>query len=106
VLEKSPLQIEIDAPSTTAIRVALHGDLDFHTAGELTALDLPEGAEQVELDLAGVDFIDSSGLAALVRFRQRAEASGAALRVVAVTPYLRSLMRMTALDRLFDLPPA
>jgi len=41
-----------------------------------------------------------------VRFRQRAEASGAALRVVAVTPYLRSLMRMTALDRLFDLPPA
>lgn len=106
VLDKTPLQVEIESPDATTIRIVLSGDLDFDTSGELSAVALASGLERLEIDLSGLAFIDSSGLAALVRLHQRAVAGGAAVQVVAVTPYLRSLMRMTALDRLFSLPPA
>ncbi|MGI5271358.1 STAS domain-containing protein [Nonomuraea sp. CA-218870] len=105
MLDKTPLQIEVHTPDATTVQLALIGDLDFDTAGELASVPLSEGVERVDVDLSGVGFIDSSGLAALVRLYQRAAAEDAVLRVVAATPYLRSLLRMTALDRLFHLPP-
>jgi len=105
VLDKTPLHIEIVSSDETTVLVVLSGDLDFNTATELTALPLETGYRRMDLDLSGLAFIDSSGLAALVRLHQRVAAAGAALRVVALTPYLRGLMRMTALDRLFTLPP-
>ncbi|MEU0571904.1 hypothetical protein ABZ297_41795 [Nonomuraea sp. NPDC005983] len=41
-----------------------------------------------------------------MRLHREAAGADADLHVVALTPYLRNLMRMTALDRLFSLPPA
>ncbi|MEU4578522.1 STAS domain-containing protein [Nonomuraea sp. ATR24] len=101
--EKTPLTVDVVALDATATRVALSGELDHDTAGELA--ELPDGWQRLDLDLSGLTFVDSSGLAALVRLWQRAGASGAELRLVAVTPYLRGLLKMTALDRLFGLPP-
>ncbi len=106
VLDKTPLRIEIDSSDTRTIQLTLSGDLDFDTAGELSSLPLSGGYDRVDVDLSELAFIDSSGLAALVRLHQAVAETGAVLRVVALTPYLRSLMRMTALDRLFALPPA
>ncbi|MFG1946924.1 STAS domain-containing protein [Nonomuraea sp. NPDC048826] len=106
MVDKTPLHIEIDSSDATTVQVTLSGDLDFDTASELASVSLGEGFERVDVDLSGVEFIDSSGIAALVRLYQRAAAEDAVLRVVAVTPYLRSLLRMTALDRLFSLPPS
>ncbi|GAA4508277.1 MULTISPECIES: STAS domain-containing protein [Nonomuraea] len=103
--DKTPLQIEIDSSDKTTVQLAVRGDLDFDTADELSSVLLGDGFERVDVDLSGLGFIDSSGLAALVRLYQRVAAEDAVLRVVAVTPYLRNLMRMTALDRLFGLPP-
>lgn len=103
--DKTPLQIEIDSSDKTTVQLAVRGDLDFDTADELSSVRLGDGFERVDVDLSGLGFIDSSGLAALVRLYQRVTAEDAVLRVVAVTPYLRNLMRMTALDRLFGLPP-
>ncbi|HLU73712.1 MAG TPA: STAS domain-containing protein [Nonomuraea sp.] len=105
MLDRTPLQIEIASSDGGTVQLALRGDLDFGTAGELSAVPLGEGFERVDVDLSEVGFVDSSGLAALVRLHQRAAAEDAVLRVVAVTPYLRSMLRMTALDRLFSLPP-
>ncbi|WP_336206437.1 STAS domain-containing protein [Nonomuraea sp. LPB2021202275-12-8] len=105
VLDKTPLRIEIISPDATTIRLALTGDLDFDTAGELASILPADGCDRVDIDLSGLAFIDSSGLAALVRLHQALAGSGTTLHVVALTPYLRSLMRMTALDRLFSLPP-
>jgi anti-sigma B factor antagonist len=55
--------------------VRLHGDLDMDTVGELIDhLDAIEGS--VVIDLAGVTFLDSSGLQALVNARDTARHRG------------------------------
>ena len=89
MLDKTPLRIDVATLDGMTIRLALSGDLDFDTAA----------------DLSGLAFIDSSGLAALVRLQRQVEGADAVLRVVALTPYLHNLMRMTGLDKLFSLPP-
>ncbi|NUW32853.1 STAS domain-containing protein [Nonomuraea sp. SMC257] len=106
MLDKNPLRVEVATPDAMTVRLALSGDLDYGTVSELAALPLDRGVRQFDVDLSGLSFIDSSGLAALVRLYHQAERAEAVLRVVAATPYLRSVLRMTALDRLFDLPPA
>ncbi|MER6945104.1 STAS domain-containing protein [Nonomuraea sp. NPDC000554] len=106
MLDKTPLHVEVATPDATTIRLALSGDLDFGSAAQLSALTFAPGYRRLDLDLSGLAFIDSSGLAALVRLHREAAGADADLHVVALTPYLRNLMRMTALDRLFSLPPA
>jgi anti-sigma B factor antagonist len=105
VLDKTPLRIDVATPDATTIRLALSGDLDFDTAADLTGLTLDAGYRRLDVDLSELAFIDSSGLAALVRLQRQVEGADAVLRVVALTPYLRNLMRMTGLDKLFSLPP-
>ncbi|MFI6503133.1 STAS domain-containing protein [Nonomuraea typhae] len=104
MLDKTPLSVEVATPSPGTVRLSLTGDLAFESAGKLAALSFTSGYRRLDLDLAGLSFIDSSGLAALVRLHQRAESDGAALRLVAVSPHLRRLLKVTALDRLFRLP--
>jgi anti-anti-sigma factor len=105
VLDKTPLSIGVETPEPEVVRLVLDGDLDYETVSELTGLTLPDGYRRLDADLSGVTFLDSSGLAALIRLHRRAEQDGAAMRVVALTPYLRDVLRMTAMDRLFALPP-
>ncbi|MEV0202953.1 STAS domain-containing protein [Nonomuraea sp. NPDC050691] len=106
MLDKNPLRVVVVTPDPMTVRLALSGDLDYGTVSELTALPLDRGVRRLDVDLSGLSFIDSSGLAALIRLYHQAERADAVLRVVAVTPYLRNVLRMTALDRLFSLPPA
>ncbi|MEU7834240.1 MULTISPECIES: STAS domain-containing protein [unclassified Nonomuraea] len=105
MLDKTPLRIDVAALDGMTIRLALSGDLDFDTAAELAGLTFDAGYRRLDLDLSELAFIDSSGLAALVRLQRQVEGADAELRVVALTPYLRNLMRMTGLDKLFSLPP-
>lgn len=65
---------------------ALAGEIDAHTAPELARhLDpLPDGDGDIVLDVAGIEFIDSSGLRVLVEANQRAAAAGR--RLVIRTP--------------------
>jgi anti-sigma B factor antagonist len=105
VLDKTPLRIDVATLDGTTIRLALSGDLDYDTVAELAGLTFDAGYRRLDVDLSGLAFIDSSGLAALVRLQRQVEGADAELRVVALTPYLRNLLRITALDKLFPLPP-
>jgi anti-sigma B factor antagonist len=60
-------------------------------------------ARYVVLDLAGIDFIDSSGLGLLVRLLNRARFAGGDLRICSVTPRLKEILRVTRLEKI--LPP-
>lgn len=54
-------------------RVIVVGEIDAHTCPDLeTSLDPLPGIGDVRLDLAGVDFMDSSGLRVLIGAHQRA----------------------------------
>ncbi|MGJ6967232.1 STAS domain-containing protein [Streptosporangium sp. G11] len=107
MFDKTPFRTEVrvTAPGTTLL--VLSGDLDYDTAPELFARvrELFSGeVRDLDLDLSGLEFIDSSGVAALINVYNVAGEHDAAMRIVALTPYLRHLLRVTALDQIFRLP--
>jgi anti-sigma B factor antagonist len=78
------IAVTTEALGPRAKRLAVVGELDLVTAGDLVD-DLRRAlraADRVVLDLTGVDFVDSTGLAALLRCRRMAGSRGATLEVL------------------------
>ncbi len=67
------------AINPTANGFAVVGEIDAHTAPEITEAVLQATSPTLEIDLSGVDFVDSSWLRALIEAHQRFEANGGAL---------------------------
>ncbi|SEH03359.1 anti-anti-sigma factor [Nonomuraea solani] len=105
MLDRTPLHIDVVQRDATTVALVLSGDLDHDSVAQLAALTFAAGYRRIDMDLSALSFIDSSGLAALLRLHEQAAGVNAALHVVALTPYLRGLFTMTALDRVFTLPP-
>ena len=61
------------------------------------------GAHKLVLQLAGVNYIDSSGVGEIVSALAAAKQAGGELRLADLTPKVRDLMKMTNLNRLFEL---
>ena len=84
--------------------VALRGVLDVadavSVAAALTAVAARE--RDIIIDLAGLEFIDSSGVAALVRGRRQARHAGGELLLAAPRP---RVLRVLSLTRLLDVFP-
>ncbi len=82
------------------LRLVLTGELDIATAPLLdAALSAAEatGATRILVDMAGVPFIDSSGLSSILRAVERSTADGNRLSIVSPAPQAK---------RLFDLSGA
>jgi anti-sigma B factor antagonist len=81
----------------TRIELSLAGELDLVSApqleSELTAVESPEAGE-VLIDLAEVQFIDSTGLRVLLGAAKRADASGQKLLVRHVRGQARRLFEI------------
>lgn len=88
----------------TVLEVA--GEIDLHSAPQVRNninTRLEEGQTQIAMDLAGVEFIDSSGLAALISGQKKAvEASGSLVLVSPTEPVKRALS-VTGLDKIFKI---
>lgn len=62
--------------------------------------DLVEnGSHRLVVDLSSIDFIDSSGLGALISGLKAARQAGGDLRIAAPTKQVRSVLELTKLDR-------
>jgi len=87
----------------SVVRVA--GDLDLAAVEDFVQVveSCLGRSEGVELDLAGVSFIDSSGLGALVRSRKAAEAQSKTLRLSNVNEPTQRLLNLTGLAEVFDI---
>jgi anti-sigma B factor antagonist len=86
--------------------VSVAGELDLHTAGELSAeLDgaIARGPKRIVIDLGGVTFLDSTALGALVTAAKRARAAGAPTVVVTDDPHTLKIFRITGLDAVLGL---
>jgi len=81
--------------------VTLRGELDVTDAASVATALAAVAARDRELiiDLAGLDFIDSSGLAALARARKHARQAGGDLLLAAPQ---RQVLRILTLTRLTD----
>ncbi|GAA3097912.1 STAS domain-containing protein [Streptosporangium carneum] len=107
MLEKTPFRTEVHSTASDTMLLVLTGDLDYDTAADLFTLAeglFPGQARHLELDLSGLNFVDSSGVAALINVYNAAHDHDATMRIVALTSYLRHLFRVTALDQVFELP--
>ncbi|MFF5176461.1 STAS domain-containing protein [Micromonospora sp. NPDC000316] len=84
----------------------VHGELDMATSPQLRdGLQqlIDAGDHRVVVDLAGVGFMDSSALGALVMMFKRLRDVGGQLSLAAVQPAVRSVLAVTYLDRAIDI---
>ena len=86
------------------IRAAIAGRFDAHTVPQY----ITEVVDQVDkerpnvvLDLSGIEFMDSSALAALVKTLKRSMEHGGDVILVAVADAARIILELTRLDRVF-----
>ncbi|MYR57428.1 anti-sigma factor antagonist [Streptomyces sp. SID625] len=101
----SPLKITARDAATGPV-LEITGDLDHHTAPELReAVDgLAVAAGQLlVLDLAGLDFCDSSGISALISARSLAAEQGAGVVLAAVPANTARILGIVGLDRVFTI---
>src|SRR5882724_10003438 len=66
---------------------------------------LERGHNRILLNLEGVDFIDSAGLGELVRTHASVRSRGGHLKLVNPSASVHHLLRITKLDRVFDILP-
>jgi len=86
----------------------LSGRLDASTAPRLRqeVLSLVEaGRRQLVIDLAGIDFIDSTGLGGLVTALRAMAKEGGQLKLSAIRHEVRRVFELTRLDKLFEIFP-
>jgi anti-sigma B factor antagonist len=79
--------------------LVLSGELDVSTTPSLDAwLRSADTGGVVTLDLAGLTFIDSSGLRVLIQHHQRFESAGGRLQLVNVSSRAGRLLEMAGLS--------
>ncbi|MEO6088191.1 MAG: anti-sigma factor antagonist [Umezawaea sp.] len=91
-----------------AVLVVVSGEVDVATAPKLREwLDqaFEEKKKYVVLDLIGVEFFGSVGLALLVEYNGRGEAEGIELRTVAPARAVAGPIYLTTLDKVLKLYP-
>jgi anti-anti-sigma factor len=94
-------------------RFSITGELDMTTASRLSELHDVHGP--LLLDLHGVTFIDSKGIAALLRLHRRCEHDGCSFRIEAWSDQVERVLRIVGLHVILtedgvghgpDLPPS
>ncbi|MBK5332238.1 MAG: STAS domain-containing protein [Ilumatobacteraceae bacterium] len=81
----------------------VRGEIDIASADQLgAALDKVAAEEPVVLDLSAVDFMDSSGLAVLLRQSMRRHDAGGALQIRRPSVPVRRLLLFCCLEHLLE----
>lgn len=106
-MSAAELDLETDV-GAHAVTVVVTGELDLSTNERLhqhLGWLLSDGATRaVELDLAGVSFMDSTSLATLVTAHRLATENDRTLRVVDASDAVRRLLETTGISALVGLP--
>jgi anti-sigma B factor antagonist len=100
------VEVVIDQLSDSCTVVRPSGRLDLLAAGEFKQqlVDIVSGGgRKLVVDLAGVPFIDSSGLGALVGVLKAARLAGGDLRLARAGEQAAVILKLTRLDRVFSL---
>ena len=89
-------------PSAEQTVIVLSGELEVSTAAQLRELldRLPMEGPTIVLDMAGLDFVDSTGIGCLFKLHRRAADRGAIVVARHPRPQIHRVMEMTQLNRL------
>ena len=102
---KTPELLVIQAERFDASLVLkLSGELDLASNEQLKQAFLErDGAEAVILDLEELEFIDSVGLRTIYEIWELSRGDGFRLAIVAASPQVRRVMKLTGLDEILPL---
>ena len=78
------------------------GEIDASTAGQLSAA-IAEREGDVTIDVAGVAFIDSSGIRALIASQQAVEEQSSVFTIRNPSPAVLRLFQLSSLEEFFNL---
>ena len=84
------LQGEVDLASAPQVRRGIHELID-------------RGHHRIAVDLAGVDFMDSTGLGVLIGSLKRLREAGGAMVLAGIRPAVARVFEITGLDRIFTI---
>jgi anti-anti-sigma factor len=88
--------------------LAISGELDMNhvpiVREQLSAI-VAEKAPRVLLDLAGLTYIDSSGLALFIEQLQRVQSYGGKFALFGLTDSVRHILEIARLDQVFEIHP-
>ena len=97
----APLHINATYPAPDTVRVAVVGEVDIATAPTLreTLLNVLDrrAPAVVDINLAGVTFLDCAGVGALVAVTNAAALTGARIRVTHARAVVRQVLSLTGL---------
>ena len=88
--------------------VSITGDIDLETSPQLRAFlrtKISHKTPKLLLDFAGVNYIDSSGLATLIEYFQGVHGFGGKLALAALSPRVKNVFEIVRLEQIFSLHP-
>ena len=106
---QQPLSLETITVGSDCALIRVAGEIDVYSAPQLREAILGligTGVSHVIADLRGVDFLDSTGLGAIVGGHKRLRTNDGSLVLAASPDRIVRLFRITGLDRAFSLYPS
>ena len=102
------LYLDTNCPAPSTVRVAVVGEVDLATAhllrDRLLGVLREHAPAVLDVDLAGVTFLDCTGVSALVAVRNAATRSGRQVRVTHPQPIVRRVLDVTGLLSVLTAP--
>ena len=86
----------------------LEGELDLHVSPTVVAslnMMIEKKPKRLVVDLSGVTYIDSAGLAAFIQEMQKVEAYGGKFALAGLQETVRSIFEISRLDQVFQIFP-
>jgi anti-sigma B factor antagonist len=86
----------------------LKGEIDLHVSPSVTASlnsMIEKKPQRLVVDLSGVSYIDSAGLAALIGAMQKVEGYGGKFLLAGLQETVRSIFEISRLDQVFQIFP-
>ncbi len=99
------MQIDVTKEGDVVV-VTVEGDLDASSAPDLRAKFeelIGQRENQYVIDLTGVPFMDSSGIAALVNLFKRVRIGAGDVKLCGFQEEIEKVFKLTRLDRVFDI---
>lgn len=89
----------------TAARIVLSGGIDYATQEEFRNANKQavsaEGVREIQVDFAQADFLDSSGIRALLVLHKEASAAGRSLILMNCNDNVKEIFEIGGFDRVF-----
>ena len=88
------------------MRISVRGEVDLYTSPDLRKAIMnavPAAGDRVEIELSGVEYMDSSGVATLVEGFKIARENSKSFVLVAPSPSVTRVLELARLDSVFEI---